>query len=358
MPLVDEDLLPPLRAPRVSVEASVAVEIEWALASSQRPDFLVDHPALDAVYARHPDLIDRVRSMWGPDEAMSCGCFLELLVLAHHGGLLFSTDAETLLARLDELCRDPAVGPDTYPLHSETDDDRAAVWRRLTRLRRSPALRQRYVTLMVDLWRALRPEWETTGRVAVEDAMARRRELQATGVDWHEVARGDWEFGSCIDTALASVGPGAELVVVPAYFTHRGLFLDLPGVVVVGVRAEATTAQARARTEALARRLKALSDPTRLAIVDTLRRGPRTVTELATSFSLAQPTVSNHVKLLRDAGLVADVRDGTRRRLVVQNDVVETLIASLQSTLVDRSVATGSPGARTPGAGGLSPAPA
>jgi len=43
--------------------------------------------------------------------------------------------------------------------------------------------------------------------------------------------------------------------------------------------------------------------------------------------------VSNHVKLLRDAGLVTDVRNGTRRNLVVQGAVVEELIASLHDVL-------------------------
>src|SRR5208282_5333172 len=103
MPLIHDDL-PVSRVPRVTVSASVAIEIEWALASGEREDFRRDHAALEAVYGGHPDLEGRVRSMWGPDEAMSCGGFLELMVLAHHGGLLVSTDADALLEGLDGLC--------------------------------------------------------------------------------------------------------------------------------------------------------------------------------------------------------------------------------------------------------------
>jgi DNA-binding transcriptional ArsR family regulator len=135
-----------------------------------------------------------------------------------------------------------------------------------------------------------------------------------------------------VTSATCSTG---VVVVVPAFFTHKGLLVDLPGVVVVGVRTDTTGAHARARTEALARRLKAISDPTRLAILDALRSGPRTATEIAAAFSLAQPTVSNHVKLLRDAGLVSDERSGTRRNLVVQHDMVEELIRSLHDVLSD-----------------------
>ena len=60
--------------------------------------------------------------------------------------------------------------------------------------------------------------------------------------------------------------------------------------------------------QSLARRLKTLADPTRLGMVDHLVQGPSTVSELARHFGIAQPTASNHVKLLRDAGLVTDVR--------------------------------------------------
>ncbi len=336
MPLVHTDL-PSSQAPRVSVCASVAIEIEWALASGEREDFRRDHAALEAVYGSDPDLEARVHSIWGPGESISCGGFLELMVLAHQGGLLFSTDADTLIDRLEELCASTTVAPGDLPLISETEEDRAAVLLRLARLRESPELRHRYVALVRDMWEAMRVEWEVAGRGAVEDAVAARRQLQTKGADWHEVVRGECDFGGVLERTVAALGPGGDVVVVPAYFTHKGLIVDLPGVVVVGLRTDTTGAHARARTEALARRLKALSDPTRLAILDALRSGPRTITEIAAAFSLAQPTVSNHVKLLRDAGVVTDVRQGTRRTLIVQHDVVEDLITNLRDALSDRT---------------------
>jgi ArsR family transcriptional regulator, cadmium/lead-responsive transcriptional repressor len=337
MPLIHDEAVRST-GPKVSVRASVAIEIEWALASAESEDYRRDHLGLDAVYADTPDLAARVGAMWGPDEVMTHGNhFLELMVLAHQGGLLFSTDADVLLDRLDELCTKVPPSAAELPLLSELEEDRIAVRRRLVRLQESPELRARYVALVRDMWDAIGGEWELSGRAAVDVAMAQRREILAKGSDWHEVARGECDFHGLLDQTVAALGPDGEVVVVPAYFTHRGLLVDLPGVVVVGVRTDNTGAQARARTEALARRLKAISDPTRLAILDALRGGPRTVTEIATSFSLAQPTVSNHVKLLRDAGLVIDVRQGARRNLMVQNDVVEELITNLHDTLSDRT---------------------
>ena len=335
MPLIHTDSgRPP--GPRVSVEASVAIELEWALASGEREDFRRDHPVLDTVYRQTPDLREQVQAMWGPAEAMSCGGFMELMVLAHHGGLLLSTDADGLLARLAELCASAPIDAEELPLRSETATDRAAVVRRLARLRESAELRVRYVELVRTVWEAVGPHWHQVGRPSVDAAVAERRALANRGADWHEIARSGCDCGELLETTVNALGPGDELCVVPAFFTHKGLFVDLPGLVVVGVRTDTSGVEARARTEALARRLKAISEPTRLAILDALRSGPRTVTEIAGAFSLAQPTVSNHVKQLRDAGLVTDTREGTRRRLAVHDDNVAELIAHLHDALGER----------------------
>ncbi|HTT85724.1 MAG TPA: metalloregulator ArsR/SmtB family transcription factor [Acidimicrobiales bacterium] len=335
MPLIHTDSARP-RGPRVAVEASVAIELEWALASAEREDFRHDHPVLDAVYRETPGLRERVQGMWGPAEALRCGGFMELMVLAHHGGSLLSTDAEGLLERLPGLCTTAPATAAQLPLRSETAADRAAVLRRLARLRESGELRAQYVAVVRAMWEAVHPHWERLGRPSVDAAVAERRALAARGADWHEIARSDCDCGELLETTVNALGPGDGLCVVPAFFTHKGLFVDLPGLVVVGVRTDTSGVEARARTEALARRLKAISDPTRLAILDTLRSGPRTVTEIAGAFSLAQPTVSNHVKQLREAGLVTDTRQGTRRQLVVQDDNVAELIARLHDALGDR----------------------
>jgi DNA-binding transcriptional ArsR family regulator len=59
--------------------------------------------------------------------------------------------------------------------------------------------------------------------------------------------------------------------------------------------------------------LVALADPTRRVLFEHLRRRPHTVGELAELAKIRQPTVSQHLKVLRDAQLVDDRREGTRR---------------------------------------------
>src|SRR3954452_18315618 len=57
----------------------------------------------------------------------------------------------------------------------------------------------------------------------------------------------------------------------------------------------------------------ALADPTRRAILARLARGEATVNELAEPFDLRLPTVSKHLKVLRDAGLVSQTKRANQR---------------------------------------------
>jgi DNA-binding transcriptional ArsR family regulator len=57
----------------------------------------------------------------------------------------------------------------------------------------------------------------------------------------------------------------------------------------------------------------ALADPTRRAIFVRLAERPRAVSELASGFPVSRPAVSQHLKVLKDAGLVRDRRAGKQR---------------------------------------------
>jgi DNA-binding transcriptional ArsR family regulator len=61
------------------------------------------------------------------------------------------------------------------------------------------------------------------------------------------------------------------------------------------------------------RALAAIADPTRRQVFERLARGPRSVGELAEGLPVSRPAVSQHLKVLKDAGLVADRAEGTRR---------------------------------------------
>ena len=59
--------------------------------------------------------------------------------------------------------------------------------------------------------------------------------------------------------------------------------------------------------------MDALGDPTRRAIFERLRLGPRSVGELAEGLPVSRPAVSQHLRVLKEARLVTERRDGTRR---------------------------------------------
>jgi DNA-binding transcriptional ArsR family regulator len=67
----------------------------------------------------------------------------------------------------------------------------------------------------------------------------------------------------------------------------------------------------------------ALADPTRRAILARLSQGEATVLELAKPFDMSQPAVSQHLKVLEDAGLIIQRVEGTRRPRRLAKDGIE-----------------------------------
>jgi DNA-binding transcriptional ArsR family regulator len=73
--------------------------------------------------------------------------------------------------------------------------------------------------------------------------------------------------------------------------------------------------------------IAALADPTRRAVFERLRLGPHPVGELARELPVSRPAVSQHLRVLKDAGLVRERREGTRRYYSVNGDGLEELRA-------------------------------
>ena len=71
--------------------------------------------------------------------------------------------------------------------------------------------------------------------------------------------------------------------------------------------------------------IAALADPTRRAIFERLRGGPRPVGELASDLPVSRPAVSQHLRVLKEAGLVTERRDGTRRLYRIDPDGIAAL---------------------------------
>ena len=71
--------------------------------------------------------------------------------------------------------------------------------------------------------------------------------------------------------------------------------------------------------------ISALGDPTRRAIFESLARRPKAVGEIAAELPVSRPAVSQHLRVLKEAGLVADRPDGTRRIYQIRQQGVQAI---------------------------------
>lgn len=84
-----------------------------------------------------------------------------------------------------------------------------------------------------------------------------------------------------------------------------------------------------------AKLFRGFADPSRLAILEALRRGPRTVGEIVEITGLSQSNTSNHLGCLRDCGLVTAEQDGRYVTYRFSDDRVGELLALAETLLAD-----------------------
>jgi DNA-binding transcriptional ArsR family regulator len=85
-----------------------------------------------------------------------------------------------------------------------------------------------------------------------------------------------------------------------------------------------------------------LADPKRILFLYALDEEPRRVTDLAEAFDMPQPTVSHHLKILRERGMVSTERQGTAvlysladRRIIQALDLLRAVLADLLASQAD-----------------------
>ncbi len=308
------------------VGPSLALELPWAIHSASSPRLRAQHPILEELNRTHPELVRQVQEFW--DDG---GQFIaELEVMAYVTGALGESDFDRLF---DTMAGARDTIPLDLPLRSETPEIRDLINSRLSQLKSDDRRWQDYRALLAALYEPLDEWWRTVGRPTAEHAVAATRRALEQGGEWRRMVSSD-----CVEVNghMAEIPEQHEsIVLAPCALFGKGLYLDLPGCQLFGVGAGLGELGARARTEDLARSIRVLADPTRLAILDHLRTGERSIGDLALDFDLAQPTISVHVKQLRQAGLVAATRRGQRLELSVNSDAVSALADRL-SALVDR----------------------
>ena len=71
---------------------------------------------------------------------------------------------------------------------------------------------------------------------------------------------------------------------------------------------------------------KALNDPTRREILELLNKGDRTAGEIADQFSMSKPSISHHLDLLKQAGLVICIREGQFQKYSINTTIFDGIV--------------------------------
>jgi DNA-binding transcriptional ArsR family regulator len=342
--LTEEDTGP--RTKPVTASASLVSDLSWLLHVAARPSMQARYPKLAEMFKGREDLADRVRNFWNDCSAEE-SCFTEMQVLAQHADAVSVTDPDVLWSALEEAV---TTVPLDLEMPSESPKDRAIYLDRLRRLRESPALLRSYLDLLEAVWAPVDAMWqqalpiiEEAGRHVVAQ-YERGRPLELLIPQGCDILR------ERLPDILAKVEVGQQpLLFVPCLFFGSSMYLEVSGLVTIGTGVGQGDALARAQTESVARRLKAVADPTRLALLHSLATAPSTVGELAVLFRLAQPTVSMHVKVLRENGLVRSRRESGRLRLSADAGAVELLLDELRQAVLQGADGSQSAGANTTG---------
>jgi DNA-binding transcriptional ArsR family regulator len=321
----------------VACAPSAAVELHWVTMIEPSGTLRTSQPAIADLALRRPDLAGTVGDLWGARGRGSVASasersFPELLVLADRAGVLTSVDLDEMLTAVD-LAASRSGSPPT--LASETPGDRALIVERLERLRTDRGLRSAWSGLLAEVAAVIRSQWEDTGLdLSRRAARARTSQLPWTDAAGAVIGWARRDYDGLLPDLLATASVAhTPVLVVPSYWSATGLVFDLEHHLLVGIPAQIGPADSRTRTEPWVRALKALADPTRLAMLDYLGGTARSISELASVFGLAQPTASRHVRLLREAGLVTEVRRGSS--VLVRADAAATgrLLDGLRATL-------------------------
>ena len=342
--LTEEDAGP--REKQVTAAASLVSDLSWLLHVAARPSMQARYPNLTEMFKGREDLADRVRTFWN-DCTEEESCFTEIQLLAQHADAVRVTDPDALWPALEEAV---ATIPLDLEMPSESSEDREIYLARLRRLRESPALLRSYLELLETVWVSVDAMWqeslpviEEAGRHVIAQ-YERGRSLELLIPQGCDILR------EHLPDIVAKVEAGEQrLLFVPCLFFGSSMYLEVSGLITIGTPVGQGDAAARALTESVARRLKAVADPTRLALLHSLASAPSSVGELAVLFRLAQPTVSMHVKLLRENGLVRSQREGGKLRLSADAAAVERLLEELRHAVLHGAEGPQPAGASTTG---------
>jgi len=315
--------------PSIRVAPSAPLELMWVLHNCQSKHLLQGgYASMEPVRERFGPVL---KTFW--DDGVRG--FTEAMVLAEWGGTQFDLDLDRFFKTLDAVA---ARGGDPSTLLSETPSERRAFVARLERLRVDPELRSRYHALLLAIWKPLAEEWRETGCPAASAEAEVWRQRLAAGEDFRALLERQriWPGRPDIDDLANAAQAEGRMILSPGWFFGEIHVVEIDGAFYLGrgVRAEDYEALLSATSTRVAGNLKALADPTRLKILLELAHKPSSVTAVAKCFDLSQPTVSAHVQVLREAGLIEEKPNGRSSTLTVSASSLKKLFEDSEASLL------------------------
>jgi len=290
----------------------------------------LDGSLLSGISRLRAPIGQRFRRLWSTDSLPGCP---ELLPIAWHTDALLDDDPRRLFEWLSTTGHRHL---DDQELLSEPARDRPAIRDRMRRLREDAETRHLYREILQEVWRTASAAWAGHGRARVIKACAvwRARLDKGTTIEElvpprHPLTRAE-QLG--FEDLLAH---RMEFAVSPLHFCMSGGHVaDLGDFVHIAVPASDLHPVRKVRDASfVADRLRVLAEPTRVHILIQLFSAPAGVMEVARVLRMSQPTVSGHLKVLRNAGLVQPRKAGSRTVFVASRKRVDRLIEDARATI-------------------------
>jgi len=271
----------------------------------------------------------RIQQLWNDGIA---GC-PELIYAAHLADCVLDAAPERLFAWLAKGGNGSSAA---HAMLTEPEQDRPAIAERLHRLRDDAGVRHAYHEILVNVWRVASNTWERHGREVVAGACAVWKAKVDTGAAIEELVPPRHPLTYADRLGFDDLFTHRkEFALSPLYFcTSGGHVVDLDDYVHIAVPSSDLLPVRKVRDAAfVSDRLRVLAEPTRVLILIHLLSAPSSVMDIARTLRMSQPTVSGHLRILRDAGLIQPKRFGARMVLVASRKRVERLLEDARATI-------------------------
>lgn len=321
---------------QVDVQPSGVLELLYAQYFLSKPNlrkYADAMPWVQQLLDKHPDLVESLQAFWPQEEVSG----FEMLLPAFRFGYLYDTE-------LDRFFDDMATLPERFLAQvdpTEVESYFAKIFNHIEALK-DAATMARYKANLVALWQELSPLWHSHGLAAVRAECERFRvQLNQHQDVLRAFPKHNFSQFEAFTDHVKGYQDKGRIIVTPLYLASSGGYMiDFNDTLFIGygLQSEPAYHELSERVQQSAAQMKAFADPTRLMILTLIARFDKltmTVGDLADQLDVRQPTVSGHLKVLREADLVSFKKQGTRSVYTLNEQAIEDTIAKLRELLID-----------------------